>query len=94
MRGGTNKSFGIEVAKLAGVPKDVIARAKRISQELEKDALEKRNEKAASKEPDLVTMMSQNEILDELRGCNVDELTPIQAWMKLGDLAKKAREEN
>ncbi len=94
MRGGTNKSFGIEVAKLAGVPKDVIARAKRISQELEKDALEKRSEKAASKEPDLVTMMSQNEILDELRGCNVDELTPIQAWMKLGDLAKKAREEN
>ena len=39
-------------------------------------------------------MMNTNEILDELRGCNVDELTPIQAWMKLGDLAKKAREEN
>lgn len=94
MRGGTNKSFGIEVAKLAGVPKDVIARAKRISQELEKEALDKRSEKAATKEPDLVSMMNTNEILDELRGCNVDELTPIQAWMKLGDLAKKAREEN
>ena len=76
------------------MPKDVIARAKRISQELEKEALDKRSEKAATKEPDLVSMMNTNEILDELRGCNVDELTPIQAWMKLGDLAKKAREEN
>ena len=76
------------------MPKDVIARAKRISQELEKEALDKRSEKAATKEPDLVSMMNTNEILDELRGCNVDELTPLQAWMTLGDLAKKAREEN
>lgn len=45
MRGGTNKSFGIEVAKLAGVPQKVIARAKRISSELEKDAIAKKSEK-------------------------------------------------
>lgn len=94
MRGGTNKSFGIEVAKLAGVPKDVIARAKRISSELEKDAISRVNEKAAAKQPDLIAMMSANEILDALRGCNVDEMAPIQAWMFLGDLVKKAREDN
>ncbi len=94
MRGGTNKSFGIEVAKLAGIPRDVINRAKRISAELEKEAIGKLNAKAAAKEPDLVTMMNTNGILDSLRGCDVDSMTPIQAWMFLNDIVHKAREDN
>ena len=94
MRGGTNKSFGIEVAKLAGVPQKVIARAKRISSELEKDAIAKKSEKAASRPADLVSMFGSNEILDTLRSCNVDDMTPIQAWMFLSDVVKKAREDN
>ena len=94
MRGGTNKSFGIEVAKLAGVPQKVIARAKRISSELEKEAIAKKSEKAASRPADLVSMFGSNEILDTLRSCNVDDMTPIQAWMFLSDVVKKAREDN
>ena len=90
MRGGTNKSFGIEVAKLAGLPQKVIARAKAVSKELESDAHKSKIAKSEERVPDMVDMMQQNEILEELRRLDVNNMSPIQALTTLSELVRKA----
>ena len=90
MRGGTNKSFGIEVAKLAGLPQKVIARARAVSKELENDAHKSRVAKTESRVPDMVDMMEQNEIIEQLKELDVNNMSPIQALNVLGELVKKA----
>ena len=90
MRGGTNKSFGIEVAKLAGLPQKVIARARAVSKELENDAHKSRVAKTESRVPDMVDMMEQNEIIGQLKELDVNNMSPIQALNVLGELVKKA----
>ena len=88
MRGGANKSFGIEVARLAGIPNDVTARAKEILKKLEKNdiarGVSKQNE-AAAKE--------KSEIEDTLSELNLDNITPMQAFGILSDLVEKAKTE-
>lgn len=90
MRGGTNKSFGIEVAKLAGLPQKVIARARAVSKELENDAHKSRVAKTESRVPDMVDMMEQNVIIGQLKELDVNNMSPIQALNVLGELVKKA----
>lgn len=90
MRGGTNKSFGIEVAKLAGLPQKVISRAKAISKELETDAQKSKIAKTESRVPDMVDMMEQNSIVSELRTLDVDNMSPLQALTLLSELVKKS----
>lgn len=91
MRGGTNKSFGIEVAKLAGLPQKVITRAKAISKELESEALQTKINKTMDKEPDLFDMIEQNSIMQKLKTCDPDNMSPVQALLYLGELVKEAR---
>lgn len=90
MRGGTNKSFGIEVAKLAGLPQKVIARARAVSKELENDAHKSKVAKADTRMPDMVDMMQENSIIDELRSIDVNNLSPLQALTTLSELVNKA----
>ena len=90
MRGGTNKSFGIEVAKLAGLPQKVISRAKAVSKELETDAQKSKIAKTESRVPDMVDMMEQNSIVSELRTLDVDNMSPLQALTLLSELVKKS----
>ena len=96
VRGGTNKSFGIEVAALAGVPQEVTKRAKSILKALEK------NDLAAGKKE----LVFEDESVDEkkdrplcevekiLLDTNVDTLSPLQALMLLSDLKEKIGSEN
>lgn len=90
MRGGTNKSFGIEVAKLAGIPQKVISRARAVSKELESDAQKSKIAKAETRMPDMVDMMEQNAVMEELRSLDVNNMSPIQALTTLSELVKKA----
>ncbi len=90
MRGGTNKSFGIEVAKLAGLPQKVIARARAVSRELEADAHRSKVAKADNRVPDMVDMMEEKAIIDELRSIDVNNMSPIQALNSLSELVKKS----
>ena len=90
MRGGTNKSFGIEVAKLAGLPQKVITRARAVSKELEADAHKSKVAKAENRVPDMVDMMEENAIIEELKSLDVNNMSPIQALNVLGGLVKKA----
>ena len=83
--GGTDKSYGIHVAKLAGIPKSILERSKEILAELEstfeKEASGDKLTKQRTKEPDTAPLFDQKEkdVLERLKGLDVNNLTPIQA---------------
>ncbi|MEZ4357677.1 MAG: DNA mismatch repair protein MutS [Eubacteriales bacterium] len=92
-RGGTNKSFGIEVANLAGLPKEVINRAKEILKKLEQSDINNIDISSAvadnNDNPHQLAMFSENaekEILDALKNVNVDSLTPLDALNLISEL--------
>ena len=87
--GGADRSYGIEVAKLAGLPDKVVQRAKKVLKELETE--NGVQYVAARKEEEQVslTAMGEGEVLDALRRCQPDTLTPIEAMTLLYELKQK-----
>ena len=88
MPGGTNRSYGIQVARIAGVPDEVIARAREILNNLEKGELDEagqpkiaRSPKAAKKNRQQLSLFMDDEdaILNELKDLDVVNLTPVEA---------------
>lgn len=88
MRGGANKSFGIEVAQLAGLPKAVTTRAKALSKQLEKSPLKLEEEKD---EMNLITISENNSLKDKLCSIDMDLMTPMQAFTTLNELVDSAK---
>ena len=90
--GGTDKSYGIHVAKLAGIPKSILERSKEILAELEntfeKEASGEKLTKQRTKEPDTAPLFDQKEkdVLERLKGLDVNNLTPIQAINLLNEI--------
>ncbi len=97
-RGRAGRSFGIEVAKLAGVPNDVVLRAKQILKNLEaSDIARKGVSTAVQTNAALTTDLKSttvNPLLAELKALNGDTLTPIEALNILHDLIRKAKQSN
>ncbi len=91
VRGGADDSFGIEVAKLAGVPDKVIKRAKQVLVELESAGGEAGSRRAARRfgeEPVQLTMEGTDaQVLKKLRELDVNALTPIQCMNALFELS-------
>ena len=98
VRGGADGSYGIEVAKLAGVPKPVVERAKKVLKELEESGLVlvRDRELSTAVEPDAGQISfgqnSSNEIVEKLKVLDVNTLTPIEAMGVLYELTKSAKE--
>lgn len=100
-RGGANRSFGIEVASLAGVPKDVTDRAKGILKVLEKNDVAKKSaislsEIAAAETSDREITAEEpieerklSEVEEILSETDVNTLSPMQALLLLSDLKEK-----
>lgn len=84
MRGGANRSFGIEVASLAGVPGVVTSRAKDILKQLEKNDLVRQPTKKVEDEKPKRTQVEN--IISEL---NIEGISPMQAFGILADLKEK-----
>jgi DNA mismatch repair protein MutS len=97
-KGGSEHSFGIHVARMAGMPKSVVKRAGEILEELEKS----HNRNSLSKP---ITQLGENregiqlsifqlddpvlkQIRDEIKGIDINNLTPIEALNKLNDIKK------
>lgn len=92
VRGGADESYGIEVAKLAGIPDGVISRAKEI---LKKTLSEGVTVTKTVKEDDLQMPLefgAAEEITNELKILDVNTLTPIECMSILSELSKKAKE--
>ncbi|MGA2158710.1 MAG: DNA mismatch repair protein MutS [Dehalococcoidia bacterium] len=94
--GGADKSYGIHVAQLAGLPKTVIHRAEEILQELEKDQLERKEgtrKKPGTAQPLQLPIFGQGSAIEEeVRSLDIDSMSPIEAINKLYELKKKAED--
>ena len=94
VRGAADDSYGIEVAKLAGVPSEVIKRAKEILKNIESDgiSLPKPTVRQDEESFDMLSMLSANkerEVADKLRSIDINTLTPIEAMNLIFELKKK-----
>ena len=90
MRGGADDSFGIEVAKLAGVPDSVIRRAKTILNELESSAPQQTPQPPAEESGQIsFGSISEDVIARRLREADLNTLTPIEAMNLLYELKKE-----
>jgi len=91
--GGVDKSYGIHVGKLAGLPKSVVHRAQEILDELEGDG---KTVKPSVKSPpkslaQIPLFAEKSPVLEELAKLEIDSLTPLEALTKLYELQKKAK---
>lgn len=107
VKGGADKSYGIQVAKLAGIPQSVIDRAKEIVEQLlanditdtVKNISVDDGKKQHRKQLDEVDMsqislfdtISDNDIIDELRNIDIGNMTPLDALNKLYQLQNKVK---
>ena len=99
--GGTDKSYGIHVARLAGVPREVVDRAAEVLASLEdqhvddegRSTLAQRANHAGSKPPESGQLPlfgdTGHVVVDELRKLNLDAMTPLEAMNKLKELKDK-----
>ena len=94
VRGGTDDSYGIEVAALAGLPSEVISRAKEILKKIENDEIDTafKTDKKADEQTDQIGFADTTalEITAYLKDIDVTTLTPIEAMNTLYTLVRKA----
>ncbi len=111
VKGGADQSYGIQVAKLAGVPDSVIARAKEIVSELgdadiihrlrdeqgldhgkvQKSAKSKRYDEVDLAQMSLFDTVKDDDVLEELKGIEIAQLTPLDALNILSKLQNKLK---
>ena len=89
VRGGGDKSFGIQVARLAGVPQAVLDRAKQILSDLEHADIAREHPQLVEKEllqsvPD--DDPTERKVISQLREMDIDRLTPLEALNRLYSL--------
>ncbi len=98
-RGGSEHSFGIHVARLAGMPDSVVRRAAEVMKSLERDDSQRGVSPAievaeCSSAPNVQLSMFQLDdpvlvqIRDQIKGLNINELTPIEALNRLNEIKK------
>lgn len=90
VEGGTDDSYGIEVAKLAGLPKKVIEAAKSALSDMERDSRidlesELKNE-AENKEQIDFSEINKNSVIQRIKNLDMDDLTPKEAWKALEEM--------
>jgi len=92
--GGADRSYGIHVAQLAGLPRSVINRAQEVLAELEGEREQKTKPRGRrARQPKQLPLFSTSSPLsDELSKLDVDSMTPLEALNKLYELKQKAKE--
>ena len=88
--GATDKSYGIQVASLAGVPKEVLERAKEVLEELEKNEQPSQSKIPTRKQKLQLSLFElEHPVLEEIKNLDLTNLTPIEALNKLKELQDK-----
>jgi DNA mismatch repair protein MutS len=92
--GGTDRSYGIHVAQLAGLPKSVVVRAQEVLAELESHAAKKSKTARRRPQAQQLVLFSKGSLLaDELAKLDVDSLSPLEAITRLYELKRMAQEQ-
>ena len=100
VRGGTNRSYGIQVARLAGIPARVIQRAKRILYKIEQGEYNSDGaprltgaEKPTEKGPVQLDLFNKadNKLIEELTNTDISRMTPLEALNFLSELQEKLK---
>jgi DNA mismatch repair protein MutS len=89
VRGGANKSFGIEVASLAGLPQSVITRSKEILHTLEETDVNKNMAYQNQSDENFSFKRNENEVLNILKETKIETITPFEAMSLINDLKEK-----
>ena len=94
VRGSTDDSYGIDVAKLAGVPNEVIKRAREVLQNVEASAknlslVEKKEEVAVDDSVISLEDVINQQIIDELKNTDINTLSPYECMTLLFNLKKR-----
>ncbi len=102
IRGGTDRSFGIQVARLAGLPTPVVQRAKELLESFSQERLRGQHVESVPlasapmangnlfEAPPQNVAAAPNPVLEALKAIDVDNLTPLEALVKLGEMRKMA----
>jgi DNA mismatch repair protein MutS len=92
--GGTDRSYGIHVAGLAGLPTQVVARAREVLATLEGDHRVVPGSPAPPSDPGQLTLFAAeggpHPLMEEIRGLDLDAMTPLEALNRLADLQRRA----
>ncbi len=93
--GGTDRSYGIHVASLAGLPAPVVARAQEVLGSLEREHRMVPGRPPAPPDPVQLRLFDPGErephpVVEEIRGLELDRLTPLEALNRLADLKRRA----
>lgn len=94
LEGGTDKSYGIQVARMAGVPKSVLKRADEVLADLEQH--ETSPSAASVREPNFQMTLfepQEPELLKTLRTIDTSTMTPVEALVLLDNLTRASRED-
>ena len=97
IRGSTDDSYGIEVAKLAGLPGEVIKRAKDILASIEKTSVKFGNASASSPDPieEEMTISFEESLreqaIEELKAIDINTLSPYEAMQLLFEIQRKLK---
>jgi DNA mismatch repair protein MutS len=98
VEGGTNRSYGIQVARIAGVPEEVIVRAREILNNLEKGEFDEvgmpkiaRGRRSASKDRAQLSLFvdEKDMIASELKSLDIANMTPLEALQKISSWKDK-----
>ena len=89
VKGAANKSYGVHVAKLAGIPENVIIRASKILKSFENE--KNKNDKEHQLSMDMLDINKNqisDELIDQIKNIDVENITPLEAINKLYDIKK------
>ncbi|HEX6644755.1 MAG TPA: DNA mismatch repair protein MutS [Gemmatimonadales bacterium] len=93
--GGTDRSYGIHVAQLAGLPAAVVRRAREVLLTLEGEHRVVPGAPARPADPEQLDLLghaaASHPLLERIRELDLDSLTPIEALVRLAELQKEAR---
>jgi DNA mismatch repair protein MutS len=94
--GGTDRSYGIHVAGLAGLPDEVVGRAREILATLEGEHRVVPGAPPAPADPGQLTLFAADAaphpVIEEIRGLDLDAMTPLEALNRLAELQRRAEE--
>ncbi len=96
VRGSTDDSYGIEVAKLAGVPSEVTKRAKEVLADIESaNPTQRTSSNKKVQEEDMFTIsideLAETEVISDIKGLDINTLSPYEAMSFLYELQKKLK---